>query len=48
MSLLSSYVFYADGPLNLYSAVALAAGDSAKGEGTFVLMNDDVPVARDV
>ena len=38
----------ADGPLNLYSAVALAADDSAKGKGTFVLMNDDIFAARDV
>ena len=38
----------ADGPLNLYSAVALAADDSAKGKATFVIMNDDIFAARDV
>lgn len=38
----------ADGPLNLYSAVALAAADNAKGKGVFVLMNDDIFAARDV
>ena len=38
----------ADGPLNLYSAVALAANDTAKGKGVFVLMNDDIFAARDV
>lgn len=38
----------ADGPLNLYSAVALAAADDAKGKGVFVLMNDDIFAARDV
>ena len=38
----------ADGPLNLYSAVALAAADNAKAKGVFVLMNDDIFAARDV
>lgn len=38
----------ADGPLNLYNAVALASSDSAKGKGTLVMMNDNVYAARDV
>ena len=38
----------ADGPLNLYSAVALAASDSAKGKGVMILMNDGIFAARDV
>lgn len=38
----------ADGPLNLYSAVALAADDSAQGKGVMVLMNDSIFAARDV
>ncbi|MFW3963055.1 type II asparaginase [Acinetobacter radioresistens] len=38
----------ADGPLNLYSAVALAAADNAKNKGVFVLMNDNIFAARDV
>ena len=38
----------ADGPLNLYSAVALASSESAKGKGVMVLMNDSIFAARDV
>ncbi|MFW1925854.1 type II asparaginase [Acinetobacter ursingii] len=37
-----------DGPLNLYSAVALAASDEAKNKGVMVLMNDSIFAARDV
>lgn len=33
-SMRPSTALSADGPLNLYSAVALAADDSAKGKGT--------------
>lgn len=38
----------ADGPKNLYNAVALAANPSAKGKGVMVAMNDKILGARDV
>lgn len=38
----------ADGPKNLYNAVALAANPNAKGKGVMVAMNDKILVARDV
>lgn len=38
----------ADGPLNLYSAVALASNPSSKGKGVMVMMNDSIFAARDV
>ncbi|QDU33741.1 putative L-asparaginase periplasmic precursor [Poriferisphaera corsica] len=38
----------ADGPLNLYNAVALAANPQAKGKGVLVAMDDLVIAARDV
>ena len=47
-SMRPSTALSADGPLNLYSAVALAADPSAKGKGVFVLMNDSIFAARDV
>lgn len=38
----------ADGPANLYNAVAVAGTPSAKGKGVMVVMNDRVLGARDV
>ncbi len=38
----------ADGAINLYNAVALAADDSAYNKGVLVLLNDEVYAARDV
>lgn len=47
-SMRPSTALSADGPLNLYSAVALAASDEAKNKGVMVLMNDSIFAARDV
>ncbi|MFC3379951.1 type II asparaginase [Rugamonas sp. CCM 8940] len=38
----------ADGPLNLYNAVLLAASPDAVGKGVLVAMNDQIHAARDV
>ena len=37
----------ADGPLNLYNAVALAAGADSRGKGVLISMNDEIYTARD-
>lgn len=38
----------ADGPLNLYNAVIVAAGDESRGKGVVVSFNDKIFAARDV
>ncbi len=38
----------ADGPINLYNAVALAASPSGTGRGVMVVMNDRISSAREV
>src|SRR3970282_643426 len=47
-SMRPSTALSADGPLNMYNAVALAANLNAKGYGVMVVMNDDIHAARDV
>ncbi|MFT4021701.1 MAG: asparaginase, partial [Acinetobacter sp.] len=47
-SMRPSTALSADGPLNLYSAVALASANDAKNKGVLVLMNDSIFAARDV
>jgi L-asparaginase len=47
-SMRPSTALSADGPLNMYNAVALAANPNAKGYGVMVVMNDEIHAARDV
>lgn len=41
-------VISADGPMNLYNAVALAVHQEAVGKGVFVTLNDTISCAREV
>lgn len=47
-SMRPSTALSADGPLNLYNAVVVAASKQAAGLGTLVVMNDEIHSARDV
>jgi L-asparaginase len=38
----------ADGPANLYDAVATATDDNARGRGVMVVLNDEIHSARNV
>jgi L-asparaginase len=47
-SMRPSTAMSADGPLNLYNAVQVAASVDALGKGVLVVMNDQIHAARDV
>ncbi len=47
-SMRPSTALSADGPLNMYNAVAVAADPKAKGYGVMVVMNDEIHSAHDV
>ena len=47
-SMRPSSAISADGPINLYNAVLLAASPSATGKGVLVVLNDQISGARDV
>lgn len=47
-SMRPSTALSADGPLNLYNAVIVAASPQSVGMGTLVVMNDEIHSARDV
>jgi L-asparaginase len=47
-SMRPSTALSADGPLNMYNAVAVASNPKAKGYGVMVVMNDEIHAAHDV
>src|SRR5215831_13087001 len=47
-SMRPSTAISADGPINLYNAVTLAASPEAAGKGVLVVLNDQINGARDV
>ena len=47
-SMRPSTAMSADGPLNIYNAVAIAADPSARGRGVLVTVDDDIHAAHDI
>ena len=47
-SMRPSTALSADGPLNIYNAVAIAGDPAAAGRGVLVAANDDIHAARDI
>ena len=47
-SMRPSTALSADGPLNIYNAVAIAGDPAAKGRGVLVAANDDIHCAREI
>src|SRR5215468_8876775 len=47
-SMRPSTAMSADGPLNIYNAVAIAADPAAKGRGVMVTVDDDIHSAHDI
>ncbi|MER8956955.1 asparaginase [Mesorhizobium sp. M0833] len=47
-SMRGSQALSADGPANLFNAVAIASSEEAKGKGVLITLNDQIQSARDV